>query len=42
MEKTPDMEQELVYWYLYLIGVIRWMMEIGRVDIITEVSMMVS
>ena len=40
MDETPSLEKELAYWYQYLIGMLIWMMEIGRVDIITEVSMM--
>ena len=36
------MEQDLASWYQSLIGMIRWMVEIGRVDIITEVSVMAS
>ena len=42
MEKTPDLEQELASWYHYFIVGIRWMADIGRVDLITEVSMMAS
>ena len=42
MDDTPALEQDLESWYQSLIGMIRWMVEIGRVDIITEVSMMAS
>ena len=42
MDETPDLEHGLASWYQYLIGIIRWMAEIGRLDIITEVSMMAS
>ena len=42
MEKTPALEQDLASWYQSLIGILRWMVEIGRVDIITELSMMAS
>ena len=40
MDETPDLDQELESWYQYLIGILRWVVEIGRVDIITEVSFM--
>ena len=42
MDETLDLEQELASWYQYFIGIIRWMVEIGRYDIIDEVSMMAS
>ena len=42
MDDTPALEQELASWYQSLIGMLRWMIEIGKVDIITEVSMMAS
>ena len=42
MDETPYLEQELSYWYQYLIGMLRWMVEIGRVYIITKVSMIAS
>ena len=42
MDETLAFEKYLASWYQSLIGIIRWMVEIGRVDIITEVSMMAS
>ena len=42
MNNNLGLEQELASWYHYFIGMLRWMVEIGRVDIITEVSMMAS
>ncbi len=30
------------YHYQHLIGVMRWMVELGRIDIVTEVSMLSS
>ena len=42
MDETHALEHDLESWYQSLIGMIRWMLEIGRFDIITEVSMMVS
>ena len=40
MKNAPDMDQELASWYQYIIDMLRLMVELGRVDIITEVSMM--
>ena len=40
MYKTPAQDQELESWNPKLMGMLRWMLQIGRVDIITEVSMM--
>jgi hypothetical protein len=42
MDTTPTLNPELASWYASLIGMLRWMVEIGRVDIITEVSKMAS
>ena len=33
---------ELASYYQYLIGVMRWMVEIGRIDIATEISLLSS
>ena len=40
MDETPPLEQDIAFWYQYFIGIPRWMVEIGTVDIITEVSIM--
>ena len=42
LDTTPTLNSELSSWYASLIGMLRWMVEIGRVDIITEVSKMAS
>ena len=42
LDTTPALNPELSSWYASLIGMLRWMVEIGRVDIITEVSKMAS
>ena len=31
---------DLHYWYLYIIGVIRWAIELGRIDIMKRVSVL--
>jgi hypothetical protein len=35
---TPELDAEQSSFYQSQIGVLRWMVEIGRVDIITDVS----
>jgi len=42
LDTTPILNPELSSWYASLIGMLRWMVEIGRVDIIMEVSKMAS
>ena len=42
MDDSEILTAELASWYASLIGMLRWMVEIGRVDIITEVSMLSS
>jgi hypothetical protein len=42
IDVTPPLNAELASWYASFIGMLQWMVEIGRVDIITEVSMMAS
>ena len=42
MEETPALELDLASWYQSFIGMPMRMVEIGRVDIITEVSIMAS
>ena len=42
MDESEILNAELASWYALLIGMLRWMVEISRIDIITEVSMMSS
>jgi hypothetical protein len=39
---TPLLEPEVETYYMQLFGILRWMCELGRVDICTEVSMLSS
>jgi hypothetical protein len=39
---SPELGSEDATYYMSQIGVLRWMVELGRVDIITEVSMLAS
>ena len=42
LDITPELDVEDSSYYQSQIGVLRWMVELGRVDIITEVSMLAS
>ena len=42
IDVTPELEPGEASYYASLIGILRWMVELGRVDICTEVSMMSS
>ena len=42
LDVTPELESEWALYYQSLIGVLRWIVELGRVDIHLEVSMMSS
>jgi hypothetical protein len=42
LDTTPKLSPELALWYASLIRMLQWMVEIGQVDIITEVSKMAS
>jgi len=42
LDTTLTLNPELLSWYASLIGMLRWMVEIGRVNIVTEVSKMAS
>ena len=42
LDESEILTADLASWYASLIGMLRWMVEIGRVDIITEVSLMAS
>jgi hypothetical protein len=41
-DATPELNAELATYYQSQIGVLHWIVELGRVDIITEVSMLAS
>ena len=42
LDTSPELDPEEGTYYQYLIGVLRWMVEMGRVDICCEVSMLSS
>ena len=39
---SPLLEPDVAKFYMQLIGILRWMCELGRIDICTEVSMLSS
>ena len=42
LDLSPELNSTKAQYYQALIGVLQWMVEIGRIDMITEVSMMAS
>ena len=42
IDTTPELSPTDTAYYQYLIGMLRWMVELGRVDICLEVSMISS
>ena len=40
IDTTPELKDKLASRYLQLIGILRWGIELGRIDIITEVSVL--
>ena len=42
LDQSPELNPELATYYQSLIGILRWMVELGRVDICLEVSMLSS
>jgi hypothetical protein len=42
MDTTKPLDPECLSFYQHLIGVTRWMVELGRIDIATEISLLSS
>ena len=42
LDITPELDDELANYYQSQVGILRWMVELGRTDIITEVSELAS
>ena len=42
LDDSPELDPKMANYYQSLIGVLHWMVELGRVDIITEVSLLAS
>ena len=39
-DTSSELEQDAAFYYLTMIGVLRWKIELGRIDIISEVSLL--
>ena len=39
LDISPELDPNAASYYLTIIGILRWMVELGRIDIITEVSL---
>ena len=42
LDTSPELDPNTASYYLTIIGILRWMVELGRIDIITEVSLLSS
>ena len=42
LDTSQELDPDAASYYLTIIGVLRWMIELGRIDIITEVSLLSS
>ena len=42
LDTSPELDPDAVSYYLTIIGFLRWMIKIGRIDIITKVSLLSS
>ena len=42
MDVSPPLDPEMASYYQSIIGIMRWMIELGRIDICTKVSMLSS
>jgi hypothetical protein len=42
LDDTPELGDEQALWYMAIIGILRWCVELGRIDIMLEVSLLSS
>ena len=42
LDTSPELDPDAASYYLTIIGILRWMVELGRIDIITKVSLLSS
>ena len=40
LDESPELNEQDITWFQELIGILRWSVEIGRVDILTELSLL--
>ena len=42
LDTSPELDPDAASYYPTIIGILRWMIELGRIDIIMEVSLLLS
>ena len=42
LDTSPELDPDAASYYLMLIGILRWMIELGKIDVITKVSFLLS
>ena len=42
LDTSPELDPNAVFYYLSVISILRWMIKLGRIDIITKVSLLSS
>ena len=42
LDDSPELDPSLLSYYQSQMGILRWMVELGRIDMMTEVSMLAS
>ncbi|CAJ1965871.1 unnamed protein product [Cylindrotheca closterium] len=42
LDSTPFVHDDTAIFYMQLIGILRWLVELGRIDVAAEVSMLLS
>ena len=40
LDTNPELDPDAVSYYLFIIGILSWMIELERTDIITKVSLL--
>jgi hypothetical protein len=40
LDVTEELDKKLGSWYMQIIGILRWAVELGRIDIFLEVSLL--
>ena len=40
LDTNPELDPDAASYYLTVINILRWMIKLGRIDIITEVSLL--
>ena len=40
LDTSPELDPDTAYYYLNIVGFLRWMVELGRIDMITKVALL--